>query len=213
MTYKLNSLEKNSIINLFDFDYDDFFFSENCDRKELIEALCYFLSFFSNQKGIENIQSIYYLIQDSVSPGKEKQFFKNFILVNEILINKYNFLFLKSIQKYLDTMSKLEADRNQYTSSTCEECYGDGEVFCNEEKDYIICMECGGCGEIQVYNFNWDVLYEKDIDTIKHIELNFKKNIKNIINSVVQIVLEENLHPNIGDVYKHYKTTNNLKDF
>ena len=62
MIYKLNSLEKDSVLNLFDFDYDEFFFYENIEREDFIKALCYFLSFFSNQKSIENIQSAYYSI-------------------------------------------------------------------------------------------------------------------------------------------------------
>lgn len=214
MIYKLNSLEKNSILNLFDFDYDDFFFSENHDREEVIEALCYFLSIFSNQKNIEDIQSAYYLIQDSFGSGEEEQFFKNFIFINKILINKYNFLFLESIQKDLDTISKFDVDREQYIVYTCEECNGEGEVFDNEEQDaLIICMECGGCGQQELDNPNWDMLSNKDIDTIKHIEFNFKKNIQHIINIVLQIILEEKLHPDIGKVYKHYNTINNVKNF
>lgn len=214
MIYKLNSLEKDSVLNLFDFDYDEFFFYENLEREDFIKALCYFLSFFSNQKSIENIQSAYYSIQNSFGSGEEEQFLKNFIFINKILIDKYNFSFLRIILKDLDTISKFEVDREEYIIYTCEECNGKGEVFCNKEQNSMhICMECGGSGNVELYNPNYDMLSNRDIDKIKHIEFNFKKNIKNIINTVVQIILEEELHPDIGEVYKPYKTINNVKNF
>jgi len=117
MIYKLNSLEKDSVLNLFDFDYDEFFFYENIEREDFIKALCYFLSFFSNQKSIENIQSAYYSIQNSFGSGEEEQFFKNFIFINKILIDKYNFSFLRIILKDLDTISKFEHKSGAFSNA------------------------------------------------------------------------------------------------
>ena len=117
MIYKLNSLEKDSVLNLFDFDYDEFFFYENLEREYFIKALCYFLSFFSNQKNIENIQSAYYSIQNSFGSGEEEQFFKNFIFINKILIDKYNFSFLRIILKDLDTISKFEHKSGAFSNA------------------------------------------------------------------------------------------------
>ena len=219
MIYNPSPLEKNSILSLFDLDYDDFLFYKDYKREELIQFLCTFLKEFSNQKGVENLQSAFYFILNSSGYDENfKDFFKNMILVNQILIDKYDFLFLECIQKDLDTISKFDIDKDAYISATCEYCKGDGEILSEEEDDYddnstVICFECGGCGEVDLDNPNWHTLYDKDVDTIKLIEFDFKKNIKFVIDNIIEIVLKEKLHPEICTVYKVYNIISNVKNF
>lgn len=214
MIYKLEQIHKDSILNLFDFDYDNFFHSHTYDRKEFIEALCYFLSFFSTQKGIRDLTQSFYDIQETFGEKEVEQYFKNFIFVNQILITKYSFNFLQYIQKDLETISKFEVDDEEYLMATCEECMGDGEVFHEEDEDcMIICTNCGGSGQEEQPNYNHNSLSDKSIDVIQHIEINFKNKTQDIIDNIIQIILEEELHPDISNVYKPYKMLKNVESF
>lgn len=214
MIYNINSLEKHSILNLFDFNYDNIDLFNNYKREELIALSCYFFTEFLNQKGVNDIKSTFYLLLDSYECDEVESFFKKMIFINKSLINKYNFSFLEGIQKDLHTISKFKTNKESDFIQNCEECNGEGFISSIEDECYnSVCMECGGSGQKELDSYNDYFLNNESINAIKKIEVNFKKEIKFITDSLVQIVLNENLHPKISSVYKSYETINNVKNF
>lgn len=208
---------KINILNLFESDWMELRFNHNYQKEEFLFAFCTMFGFTMNQKGESDIVSFYSYINDHEYVN---DYFDNFIFISGILGSKFKeFDFVLPLINQLRIIENFETDNREWVNDDCPECFGSGEILskaCIEddsEEEFSQCSECSGTGESEVYNSEFQCVDSMSIMKAKDIQNEFTNNVNNILNKIINIILRDNLHPDIESVFPAYKLKKSIENF